>query len=224
MKKVTLLSLLILLSATLFTYTSAFGAGGNALKYNENYKQKVLCSSYYGYCDVFDYGKFKVTVKLSLEGKDIDLSQIDGNTSFYFEVGNVYVNALLGNGQYIQGRKSSKANFVFSDYDWVTDNEKAQYMWVTLKWNAKKLTIKIKGLTGTPDITYPIIAYDYLYEDSGIYTENLFGYVSFAGAEWAFDVPSSIKVKQGTKKDKYKYPWDVWKIKAKGKGYEVPVE
>ena len=224
MKKFTLLSLLILLSATLLTFTSAFGASANSFKYNENYKQKVLCSSYYGYCDIFDYGKFNVTVKLSLEGKDIDFSQIDGNTPFYFEVGNVYVDALLEDGLYVQGRKSSKASFVFSDYDWVTDNENAQYMWITLSWNAKQLTIKIKGLTGTPDITYPIIAYDYLYDDSGTYSETLSGSVSFAGAEWAFEVPSTISVKQGVKKDKYKYPWDIWSIKANGTGYEVAVE
>ena len=132
----------------------------------------------------------------------------------------------LGDGTYIPGKTSkstSKASFVLSDYDWVTEKDQ-QYMWVKLSWNSKKLNIKIKGLTGMPDIIYPIIAYDYLYQDKGAYTDNLSGYVSFGPAEWAFDIPSKISVKQGTKKDKYKDLWDLWSIKANGTGYEVSVE
>jgi len=225
MKKFTLLSLLILISATLLTFTDAFGA--SFFKYSESYKQKVLCSSYYGYCDVFDYGKYNISAKLSLEGKDIDLSTINANTPFYMEVGDFYVYFLLGDGQYKPGKTSkskSKTSVVLSDYDWVTDKENVPYMWIKLSWNAKGLTIKIKGLTGMPDIMYPIISYNYLYEDNGAYNENLSGSVSFAGAEWAFDTPSTISVKQKTKKDKYKDLWDLWAIKAKGTGSEVSVE
>jgi hypothetical protein len=228
MKKVILLSLLILISAPLLTYTRASGASANAFKYSESYKQKVLCSSYYGYCDVFDYGKYNISAKLSFEGKDIDLSKINGNTPFYMEVGDFYVYFLLGDGQYKPGKTSkstSKTSVVLSDYDWVTDNENVQYMWIKLSWNTKKgLTIKIKGLTGVPDIMYPVISYNYLYQDPGSYNDNLSGSVNFGGAEWRFDTPSTISVKQRTKKDKYKDLWDLWFIKAKGTGYEVSAE
>ena len=222
MKRFTFLSLLILISATLLTFTSAFAA--NSFKYKESYRQRVLCSSYYGYCDVFGYGMFNISVKLSLESKSIDFSQIDGNTPFYFEVGNVYGDVFLGDGQYVPGKKTSKVSFVFSDYDWVTDKYNVHYMWIKLSWDAKNLMVSIKGLTGIPDIEYPIIAYDYLYYDRGTYPVSLPGYVSFAGAKWAFDLRSRIKVTQFTKKDKYKDLWDLWSITSSGKGYEVPVE
>lgn len=226
MKKYTL-SLLLLISVALLTSATAFGARANSFQYNESYKQKLLCSRYYGYCDIFHYGKFKISVKLSLEGKDIDLSQINRDTEFYMEVGNFYVDLFLGDGLYKPGKTSkatSKATFVLTDYDWVTDKDNVQYMWVKLSWNSKKLSVSIKGLTGTPDIGYPIIASDYLYEDNGTYGDYIYGYVSFGGTDWGFDVPSTIKVKQSTKKDRDKYPWDLWSVSSKGKGYEVPVE
>jgi hypothetical protein len=113
---------------------------------------------------------------------------------------------------------------VLSDYDLVTDKDNVPYMWVNLSWNSKTLTVKIKALTGTPDIGYPIIASEYLYEDKGTYTDDLYGYVSFGGTHWGFNVPSTIKVKQSTKKDKYKYVWDLGSVSSTGKGYEVPVE
>ena len=147
MKKFTLLSLLILISATLLTFTNAFGA--DSFKYSESYKQKVLCSSYYGYCDVFDFGKYNISAKLSLAGKDIDLSKINGNTPFYMEVGDFYVYFLLKDGQYIPGKTSkstSKTSVVLSDYDWVTENEHAQYMWIKLSWNSKAIDHKNKGI------------------------------------------------------------------------------
>jgi hypothetical protein len=225
MKKFKLLSLLILMSAALLFSSSVFGASSNSFKYNESYNQKLLCSSYYGYCDVFDYGKFKISAKLLLEGKDIDLNQISGDTEFYLEVGDVYVDVFLDEGIYVPGKNGKgKASFVLSDYDWVTDKDNVPYMWIKLNWNSKKLSINIKGLTGTPDISYPVISYDYLYMDSDTYSDQLSGYVNFAGTEWAFQVPSTMKVKQKTKKDKDKYPWDLWSVKAKGNGYEVPVD
>ena len=143
--------------------------------------------------------------------------------------GNFHVDLFLGDGQYIPGKTSkatSKANFVLSDYDWVTDKDNVQYMWVNLSWNSKTLTVKIKALTGTPDIEYPIIASDYLFEDKGTYVDDGIssGYVFFGGTDWAFDVPSTIKVKQSTKKDKYKSTWDLWSVSSTGKGKEVPVE
>jgi hypothetical protein len=225
MKKFRLLSLLILISATILTSATVFGAGGNSFKYKESYKQKLQYSSYYDYYDVFDYGKFNISAKLLLEGKNIDLSQIDGNTEFYFEVGDVYTDVILADGIYRPGKKGSgKASFVLSDYDYVTDRNNVPYMWINLSWNSKTLTVKIKGLTGTPDIVLPIIAYDYLYEDPGSYDDDLSGDLIFGGAEWAFDVPCTINVKQKTKKDKYKSPWDLWFINSKGNGYEIPVE
>ena len=222
-----IMSLILFVSIIAFTSANVYAAGANAFTFTETYTQKVLCSSSYGYCDIFNFGKFNIAVKLSLEGKDIDLSQIDGDTEFYLEVGNYYLDLFLGDGQYIPGKTSkatSKANFVLSDYDWVTDKDNVQYIWINLSWNSKTLTVKIKALTGTPDIEYPIIAYDYLYEDSGTYSDDLAGYVSFGKTEWAFNVPSTIKVKQSTKKDKYKSLWDLGSVSSKGKGYEVPVE
>ena len=130
----------------------------NTFSYTETYAQKVLCSSKYGYCDIFNYGKFNISVKLSLEGKDIDLSQINGDTKFSLQVGNCYVDLFLGDGLYKPGKTSkatSKATFVLTDYDWVTDKDNVPYMWVTLSWNSKTLTVKIKALTGTPDIGIP---------------------------------------------------------------------
>jgi hypothetical protein len=215
MKRSIFLSFAVSLSLVILTATSGFAASGNSFKYSESYKQKVLCSSYYGYCDVFDYGKFNISAKMSLAG--IDISQINGDTEFYLEVGDVYVDVVLQDGYYITGKKG-KASFVLSDYDWVTDRNNVQYMWVNLSWNSKTLNVKIKGLTGTPDISYPIIAYDYMYEDSGAYGDDLSGYVSFGEGEWSFDLPSSISVRQSVKKDKYKYEWDLWSISAKGSG------
>jgi hypothetical protein len=224
MKRPILLIFAVSLTLVMLIATSGVAAGANSLKYNESYKQKLVCGYVYGYydCQVFDFGKFNISAKFSLVG--VDLGQIDGNTEFYFEIGDVYADVVLKEGSYALG-KTNKASFVLSDYDWVTDSNQ-QYMWINLSWNSKTLTIKIKGLTGTPDITYPIIAYDYVYDDPGVYNDDsttLSGYINFGGQEWQFNVPSTVTVKQSTKKDKYKYPWDLWSVTAKGTGYEVPV-
>lgn len=60
-----------------------------------------------------------------------------------------------------------------------------------------------------------------MYEDKGTYNDDLEGDISFAGADWTFDVPSIIKVKPSTKKDKYKDEHDIWSITTSGKGQEV---
>jgi hypothetical protein len=225
MKKSIFWGLAISLSLVMLMVTSGFAASANSFKYSESYKQKVLCNVYY--CDEFDFGKFNISANLSLAG--IDLSRIDRDTDFYLEVGGVYVDVSLSEGQYFPGKTSkstSKANFVLSDYDYTSPDVKVPYMWVTLSWNSKKLTVKITGLTGTPDIMYPIIAYDYLYEETGVYSDDdttMTGYVAFGETQWQFKVPSTVKVKQSTKKDKYKSEWDVGSVTAKGTGYEVPL-
>jgi hypothetical protein len=226
MKRSIFLIFAVSLSLVMLIAASGFAASANSLKYSESYKQKLVCGYVDGFydCEVFDFGKFSISSKFSLAG--IDLSQVDGNTDFYFEIGDVYFDVVPNDGIYVQG-KTNKASIVLSDDDYyVTGRSNVPYMWINLSWNSKTLNVKIKGLTGTPDIILPIIAYDYLYDDPGVYNDDgtvLSGYINFGGQEWQFDVPSTVAVKQSTKKDKYKSPWDLWSISAKGTGYEVPV-
>ena len=218
MRRYIVLNLVVWVSLVMLTMTSAFAASASSFKYSESYNEKVLCSKQYVTCDVFDFGKFTISANLLLAGKDIDITKIDGNTEFYLEVGDIIpVDVVLGDGLYIQGK--NKATFVLSGYDSMTDQDNVPYLWITLSWNTKNLKVTIKGLT--PDIQSPIIADVYLYGDGGTYNDDIGGDVIFAGAEWTFDVPSIIKVKQSTKKDKYKESWDLWSITASGKGQEV---
>lgn len=150
MKRSIVLNLVVSVSLVMLTTASGFAASASSFKYSESYNQKLLCSSSSGYCDVFDFGKFTITANLLLAGKNIDVSKIDGNTEFYLEVGDIIpVDVVLSDdGQYVQGK--NKATFVLSDYDWVTDQDNVQYLWITLSWNTKNLKVTIKGLTGTP--------------------------------------------------------------------------
>jgi len=219
MKRNIAFSLILLISATLLISASAFAAS-NSLKYSDQLQEKLLCSNYLEYCEYFYYGKFQIDAKIYLDG--VDINQFNDDTCFYVGVGNFSFDACLGDDpSYIPpGQKGAKtsARFVLRDYDWISDRD-VDYLWVTLKWSKKNVTIKVKALTMTPDIAYPILALDYLWwgENYSI-QETLMAEVEFAGILKTFDVNSTGKVKLRTKK-KYGEEYEYSDVKIKGTGY-----
>jgi hypothetical protein len=217
MNKKIIMGVIVLLAITSIAFTNAFAAG-NSFKYSDQFKEKILCSKVYGYCDYFYFGKFQIDAKIYFDG--VDINQFNDGTCFYVEVANFAYDACLGD-DYLYSPGKTKASFIEQDYDWVSDRENVPYLWVTMKWNKKYMSMKVKGLTGTPDIGYPVLAYDFMWwgENDTIQESNI-AYLEFAGIEKTFDVNSTGKVKVKTTK-KYGSEYEYYDIKIKGKGYEI---
>lgn len=199
-----------------FMISASFGSTTGTLKFTDNYKQKVLCSKVYGYCDVFDSGKFVITAKISLDG--VDTSQFDRDTEFYIEVGNFYYVGWLGDDPaYVPGKRNAKISYSERDFY----NRHINYLNVILKWNQKQLTIKIKGIT--PDLEFPILAYNYLYEDYNSIYEETYAYIEFGDDIQLWFDPVIISGKAVTKEVKKKGElFDVSNIRLNGAGTGVP--
>jgi len=200
-----------------FMITSSFGSSATGtLKITDTYKQKVLCSKVYGYCDVFDSGKFVITSKISLAG--IDTSRFDRSTGFYIEVGNFYYSGWLGDDPaYVPGKRNAKITVSESDFY----NRVVDYLRVNLKWNTKQLTIKIVGIT--PEHEFPIWAYYYLYDNYNSIYEETYAYMEFGDDIQLWFDPIIISGKAVTKEVKKKGElFDVSNIKLNGAGTGVP--
>jgi hypothetical protein len=183
------------------------------LKFTDNYKQKVLCSKVYGYCDVFDSGKFVITAKISLDG--VDTSRFDRDTGFYIYVGNFYYYGMLGDDYaYAPGKKKARI-LLISEPDYY--NRRVNYLRVQLKWNAKWLTAKIIGFT--PDHEFPIWADYYVYDNDRSIYEETDAYIEFGDDIQLWFDRVTITGKAVTKTVKKKGElFDVSNIKLKGTG------
>jgi hypothetical protein len=216
MKKCTLLSLLLVVSAVFLISTSALGAGGDTFKFSDSYKEKLL--NLYGWEDLFYFGKFNINAKIYFD--NVDTSQFNSDTCLDVEVGWFSLFTCLGDDPaYQQGKTGTKMVFTGDDY-YLGDN--IPYLWANLKWNSKKLTIKIKGLTGTPDIGFPIMADDYMYFDPGTYDDStdatvlLYNDPDAPFIDTSFDMYTTAKVKMKTNR---KWDWDLYQVSVKGNGY-----
>ena len=84
MKRRILISLLLFVSVIAITSANVFAAAAaNTFKFTDTYVQKVGWTSW-GW-DVRDFGKFKITAKISLDG--IDISKFNRDTAFSIYVG-----------------------------------------------------------------------------------------------------------------------------------------
>jgi hypothetical protein len=219
MKKYTLLSLLFLVSAALLTSTSAFGASGNSFKFSDSLKEKLLCDNY-GFCDIFQFGKFQINAKINFE--NVDISKFNSDTCLDVAVGWFSLTTCLGDPGSSYQHGATRASMVFTGEDYYL-GDNIPYLWVTLKWNSKKLTVKIKGLTGTPDIEGPILADDYMWSyDKGTYYDTDVASVSFYNGDTIFiDTtfdPINVTAKVNMKTNR-KWDMDLYQVKVKGQGY-----
>ena len=223
MKKFRLLSLLILISASLLLSTSALGASKNTFKFSDSYKETFSDPYRLGWTDLYDFGKFQINVKINLEDGDI-INQFNPDTCIALEVGDFWLDTCLGDDpSYREGNTSAK--MVYSDKDFDNPNGK-DYLWITMKWNSKKLIAKIKALTGTPDFQYPIMALDYMYEEPGTYSpEGVDAYVTLYNdndeGNPLLDITFHNVYVQAKVKAKYnrKWDWDLYNVTVKGQGY-----
>jgi hypothetical protein len=231
MKKFRLLSFLILISAALLFSTSAFGAGNNTFKYSESYKDKVNNS--FG---PYELGKYMINAKINLEAGDVD--KFNSDTCFDIDIepadpeslnyGYSRYVCLDGDSSYwVEDVQSSYqegdmgANMVYTGEDYFLGPH-TPYVWVNLKWNTKKLKIKIKALTGVPDIEIPLLAFDYYwYYDPGTYWEPYVATVTvyngsedpFISKTFNFDVRANIRMKNNR-------TWgSLYQAKVNGNGY-----
>ena len=137
---------------------------------------KVACFRDEGeiFCDVAPLGNFKVVA--SMNWKDlVDISTIDGDTTFTLSIGNLNVSVPLSEDpKYVAGKKS--AVFVFGHYN---DNDKLIVdSRVALRWNAKGFTATVTGRINFEQGS--ILAEQYTEED-GAFTDTRDLSVSFAG-------------------------------------------
>ena len=219
MKKRIVISLILFVSIVLISANVYAAAAANTLKFTDTYVQKVLCSKVYGYCDVFDGGKFTITAKISLAG--IDLSKINRDTDFYIYVGRFDWYCELGEDpRFIPGKsKSFKIQVIPEEPDYY--NRRNQYLQIQLKWSPKQLQVTITGIT--PDALAPIWADDYLYNyDDPTVNDVTDAYIEFGDDVKVYFYPIYINGKATVKYDK-KYGGDVSNIKLTGTGTGTPV-
>jgi hypothetical protein len=220
MKKYTLISLFFVILTVFLIATSAFGASGNTFKFSDSLQDKVLCLEDYGYCDVFPSGKFQINVKINFEDGNV-IDQFNSDTCLGIDVGDIFLFSCLGDDPRYQNG-TTRANIVYSDEDFWT-GENAPYLWVKLKWNAKKLTAKIKGITGLT-VQYPILADDYMWGDVGPVQDDSVvanvtlddGHTTFIDNTFDLYVNGNVKMKT---KRKGEDTFDCYSVKLKGQGY-----
>jgi hypothetical protein len=223
MKKYTLISLFFVILTVFLIATSAFGASGNTFKFSDSYQEKFADPYRLGWVDLYDFGKFQINLKVNLVNGDI-INQFNSDTCFDIEVGDFWSESCLTDDPMYQ-EGNTRASMVYSDKDFDNPYGKA-YLWVKLQWNSKKLTAKIKGLTGTPDFQAPIMAFDYMDGDPGTYSpEGVDAYVTVYNDNDEdnplLDVTFQNLYVQARVKMKYnrKWDWDLYNIKVKGQGY-----
>jgi hypothetical protein len=219
MKKHNYLNCILIMSVMMIPLliSNSFGSSATGtMKFTDTYKQKVLCSKLYGYCEVFDSGKFVITAKISLAG--IDTSRFDSSTGFYIEVGNFYYYGWLGDDPaYMPGKRNAKITISGSDFY----NRVVDYLRVNLKWNTKQLTIKIVGIT--PEHEFPIWAYYYLYDNYNSIYEETDAYIEFGEDIQLWFDSIIISGRAVTKEVKKKGElFDVSNIRLNGAGTGVP--
>jgi hypothetical protein len=225
MKKRIVISLILFVSIIALTSANVYAAAAaNTFKFTDTYTQKVLCSSYYGYCDVFDSGKFTITAKISL-APNIDTSKFDRDTEFYIYVGRFDWYCQLGEDpRFIPGKsKSAKITVIPEEPDYY--GKRAQYLQIQFKWSPKQLVVTITGIT--PDSLSPIWADDYLY-DTAIVSDVTDAYIEFGDDVKVWFNPVWINGKATLKTvkktfQKSKELFDVSNIKLTGTGAGLPV-
>lgn len=237
MKRLTLIILTVMLVLP-FMVNESFAAGGHKFKYQEKYKDSYLCSSKYYYCDVYGFGNFKAQAQISLAEAGIDPSQFTDKTTISMSIYDWGFSTTLGEGGYIPVEgiypKKGAAYYAYSGYDWWLEVG-VEFLKVQVKWNKKKMTIKVTALTEpyeTDEENDPwgLMVWNYMYEyDTFNYYEQIYTAVGIDvdGSETTdddlqliqFDVGCNIKTK--TKEHKDGYEINNIKIKGSGYGYEV---
>ena len=236
MKRLTLILLTVMLVLP-FVVDDSFAAG-HQFKFQEKLRDKYLCSSKYYYCDVYSFGDFKAQAKISLAEVGIDPSQFTDKTTISMNIYDWGFSATLGEGGYLPNLegvypKKGVAYYAYSGYDWWLEVG-VQFLVVQVKWNTKKMTIKVTALTEPYETDeendpWALMVWPYLF-DTGSYYEQMYTAVGFDmdGSETTnddltllqFDVGCNIKTK--TKEDrKTGFEMNNVKIKGSGSGYEV---
>jgi hypothetical protein len=226
MKKYGMFCFVLWMLVAALTVGSGFAA--DSLNFTESYGQKVPCEKYcynydegykgyggggdcYYYCDVEDSGKFKIVAKVSLAGIDIK-NQLNKSTSFAIQFSDFSSQNVLGDDKnYTSGKTSAK----FLYYDTYYDSTVC-YLKISLKWNSKQLTVTVEGKTPDWGVN-PILANDYLGEESGPINNSAIAKVNFSTLQALFDVSITGKVTTKTVV-KHGEEFEVSNISLKGKG------
>ena len=212
MKKRILISLIVFVAIIALTSANVYAAAAaNTFKFTDTYVQKVGLTQW-GW-DVRDFGKFKITAKISLAG--IDIGKFNRDTGFYIYVGYFDWYCTLGDDNWYAPGKTSAKILVSTEYPdyW---GRTYQYLQIQLKWSAKQLSVTIAGVT--PDALTPIWADDYLYNyDSPTVNDVTDAYIEFGEDVKVHFNPIWIKGKATVKYNK-KYGGDVSNIKLTGTG------
>ncbi len=137
---------------------------------------KLVCAREDGerYCEVTPAGTFKVVVTMNWEDL-VEISDIDGDTTFSMSIGNLDIEAALDEDpNYTRGKKSAVLRYGHFD-----DNDKfIEDMRVVLRWTAKRFTAKVTGKVNVEQ--GPILADQYADEEY-TFEDTQDASLSFAG-------------------------------------------
>ena len=208
----------IILMVTCFLVISSAQADGS-FKFKETYKQKVVWDTWFDWWTTIDLAQFKIKAKAPIT--EADISQFDKKTEVIVAVGDDEYGQrfgfyeTLGNGGWGPGAKS--AYYSYSEVDW--EGRRHEYLWVTLKFSKKWLTVTVTGITEPYGFMSSIIAYDYYWEDyiGGIY-KDLWATVQVGAVSQTFNLPCTGVSKMKTKKKSWD-EFDVYTVSVKGVGY-----
>jgi hypothetical protein len=215
MKKNVLIGFIAVIFIALIAASNSYAASSYSLTFTETYKDKLVCSSKYQYCDVIGTGKFTISSSISM--KDINISNFDSNTPFVIAVEGFAFERTLGEMGFQPPYKKTKASYVASEVD--IDGISRKYLTVTLSWSKTKMTVKATCITAPWDIEWPVIAGSYLGETSSI-SEPLSAVINIGDLSVGFDLTANGSAKTKTSA-KYgdEYDASTISVKASGSGF-----
>jgi hypothetical protein len=216
MKKNVLIGFIAVIFIALIAASNSYAASSNSLTFTETYKDKLVCSSKYQYCDVMGSGKFTISSSISMSG--IDITKFNTETSFVIAVEGFAFERTLGEGGFAYPYKKTKANYVVSEVD--IDGISRKYLTVALSWSKTKMTVKVTCITAPWDIEWPIIAGSYIGEPSSSISEPLSAVINLSDLSVGFDLTANGSVKTKTSV-KYgdEYDASTISVKASGSGF-----
>jgi hypothetical protein len=215
MKRNVLIGFIAVIFIALIAASNSYAASSSSLTFTETYKEKLVCSSKYQYCDVIGSGKFTISSSISMKG--IDITKFNSGTSFIIAVEGFYFERTLGEGGFTSPYKKTKANYAVSEVD--IDGISRNYLTVALSWSKTKMTVKVTCITSPWDIEWPIIAGSYIGDNLTI-EDPLSAVIDFDEFSVGFDLTAKGSVKTKTSA-KYggEYEASTITVKASGSGF-----